>query len=231
LPWTPSSPCLWFFHQLSWGSMCLFRSGRRSPLGRLYREATGDTLPFSFKGLLLASVLYSLPFAVQPFASAFGSVDQRLIEASRCLGSSSWNTFRRIIVPLSLPGVVTGMILSFAHTLGVVVHVDAGPARVLVGPTEVCSVVLEELREREAVLVCIRAEDVTLQRDKRDIESARNHLAGTIQSIESDGAVERISPDCGFSLVAIITRTSREDMGLGIGTSVTAAIKASAIHT
>jgi molybdate transport system permease protein len=79
---------------------------------------TGDTLPFSFKGLLLASVLYSLPFAVQPFASAFGSVDRRLIEASRCLGSSSWKTFRRIIVPLSLPGMVTGMILSFAHTLG-----------------------------------------------------------------------------------------------------------------
>ena len=113
---------------------------------------------------------------------------------------------------------------------GVVVHVDAGLARVLVGPTEVCSVVLGELREREAVLVCIRAEDVTLQRDKHDIESARNHLAGTIQSIESDGAVERISLDCGFSLVAIITRTSREDMGLGIGTSVTASIKASAIH-
>jgi molybdate transport system permease protein len=100
------------------GFYVLVSIGPRSPLGRLYREVTGDTLPFSFKGLLLASVLYSLPFAVQPFASAFGSVDQRLIEASRCLGSSSWKTFRRIIFPLSLPGVVTGMILSFAHTLG-----------------------------------------------------------------------------------------------------------------
>jgi len=90
----------------------------RSPLGRLYREVTGDTLPFSCKSLLLASVLYSLPLAVQPFASAFGFVDRRLIEASRCLGASSWKTFHRVIVPLSLPRMVTGMILSFAHRLG-----------------------------------------------------------------------------------------------------------------
>ena len=100
------------------GFYVLVSIGPWSPLGRLYRDLTGGTLPFSFQGLLLASVLYSLPFAVQPFASAFGSVDSRLIEASRCLGSSSWKTFRRIIVPLSLPGIVTGMILSFAHTLG-----------------------------------------------------------------------------------------------------------------
>ena len=66
----------------------------------------------------MASVLYSLPFAVQPFASAFGGVDRRLIEASRCLGATRWRTFRSVILPLSLPGVVTGMVLSFAHTLG-----------------------------------------------------------------------------------------------------------------
>ena len=100
------------------GFYVLVSIGPRSPLGRLYRDVTGDTLPFSFKGLLIASVLYSLPFAVQPFASAYGSVDRRLIEASYCMGSSPWKTFRRIIVPLSLPGIVTGMILSFAHTLG-----------------------------------------------------------------------------------------------------------------
>jgi molybdate transport system ATP-binding protein len=113
---------------------------------------------------------------------------------------------------------------------GVVINTDAGLAIVRVGPTEVCSVVLEELREGEAVLVCIRAEDVTLQLDKRNIESARNHLTGTIASIESDGVVERICLDCGFGLVAIVTRNSREAMGLGIGTSITASIKASAIH-
>jgi molybdate transport system permease protein len=100
------------------GFYVLISIGPRSPFGKLYREATGGSLPFSFEGLLLASVLYSLPFAVQPFATAFASVDRRLIEASRCLGSSPWKTFRRVILPLSVPGVVTGMILSFAHTLG-----------------------------------------------------------------------------------------------------------------
>src|SRR5437870_4004099 len=100
------------------GFYILLSIGPRSPIGRLYRDLTGNPLPFSFEGLLLASVLYSLPFAVQPFASAFASVDRLLIEASLCLGSSSWKTFRRIVLPLSLPGMVTGMILSFAHTLG-----------------------------------------------------------------------------------------------------------------
>src|SRR5436189_786451 len=100
------------------GFYILLSIGPRSPLGSVYRRFTGDTLPFSFQGLLLASVLYSLPFAVQPFSSAFGSVDRRLIESSRCLGSSSWQTFWLVILPLSLPGVVTGMVLSFAHTLG-----------------------------------------------------------------------------------------------------------------
>ena len=100
------------------GFYVLISIGPKSPLGSLYRDITGSLLPFSFEGLLVASVLYSLPFAVQPFASAFGTVDRRLIEASRCLGAGRWRTFRRVILPLSLPGVVTGMVLSFAHTLG-----------------------------------------------------------------------------------------------------------------
>jgi molybdate transport system permease protein len=75
-------------------------------------------LPFSFQGLLIASVLYSLPFTVQPFATAFGSVDRKLVEASWCLGESRLATFFRIILPLSWPGVLTGIILSFAHTVG-----------------------------------------------------------------------------------------------------------------
>ena len=100
------------------GFYILMAIGSRSPLGSLYQQLTGTLLPFSFQGLLLASVLYSMPFAVQPFAAAFSGVDQRLLEASRCLGSSSWQTFRRVILPLSLPGVITGMVLSFAHTLG-----------------------------------------------------------------------------------------------------------------
>jgi molybdate transport system ATP-binding protein len=113
---------------------------------------------------------------------------------------------------------------------GVVIDTEAGLARVRVGSGEICSVLHEELRERDGVLVCIRAEEVTLQQDTHALESARNHFAGAIESIESDGAVERITIDCGFRLVAIITRNSREEMGLGIGNSVTASVKASAIH-
>lgn len=100
------------------GFYILLAIGPRSPVGQMYRGVTGQILPFSFEGLLLASVLYSLPFAVQPFASAFGAVDRQLLEASRCLGASSWKTFRRVILPLSVRGVIAGMVLSFAHTLG-----------------------------------------------------------------------------------------------------------------
>lgn len=100
------------------GFYVLVALGPRSPLGRWYEELTGRTLPFSFQGLLIASVLYSLPFAVQPFASALASVDRRLVEASWCLGVSRAGTFVRVLAPLALPGIITGMVLSFAHTLG-----------------------------------------------------------------------------------------------------------------
>ena len=89
-----------------------------SILGRVYTELFGTTLPFSFQGLVIASVLYSLPFAVQPFITSFDSVDKRFIEASWTLGASKLKTFLTIILPLSIPGVVTGLVLSFAHTLG-----------------------------------------------------------------------------------------------------------------
>ena len=89
-----------------------------SPIGRLYGAAFGATLPFSFQGLLVASVVYSLPFAVQPFSAAFKSVDRRLLEASWCLGESRAATFVRVVLPMSVPGLLTGMILAFAHTLG-----------------------------------------------------------------------------------------------------------------
>jgi molybdate transport system permease protein len=75
-------------------------------------------LPFSFAGLLVASVLYSLPFTVQPIAAAFGAVDRKLIEASWCLGVSRAETFRRVIVPLARGGIGAGAVLSFAHTMG-----------------------------------------------------------------------------------------------------------------
>jgi molybdate transport system permease protein len=100
------------------GFYVLIAIGPRSPVGRFYQQLSGELLPFSFRGLLIASVLYSLPFAVQPFASAFKTVDRKFIEASWCLGVSRFTTFRRVIIPLSIPGIIAGMVLSFAHTLG-----------------------------------------------------------------------------------------------------------------
>jgi molybdate transport system permease protein len=100
------------------GFYVLLAIGPRSPIGALYARLTGGLLPFSFQGLLLASVLYSLPFTVQPVTSAFASVDRKYLEASWCLGVSRAATFRRVLVPLALPGIATGAILSFAHTLG-----------------------------------------------------------------------------------------------------------------
>jgi molybdate transport system permease protein len=79
---------------------------------------TGHTLAFTFAGLVIGSVLYSLPFAVQPLAASFAAIDPRLLAASEVLGASTLHTFRRVIAPLSLPGLLTAVALSFAHTVG-----------------------------------------------------------------------------------------------------------------
>ncbi len=100
------------------GFYLLLEFGSRGWLGAFWQRCTGHTLAFSFEGLVLGSVIYSLPFAVQPFTAAMASVDRRLIAASASLGASSWRTFWRITFPLALPGIVTGFALSFAHTLG-----------------------------------------------------------------------------------------------------------------
>jgi molybdate transport system permease protein len=100
------------------GFYVLVSLGPRSPLGRAYEAITGGTIAFSFQGLLIASVFYSLPFAVQPFAAAFAAVDRNLIETAWCLGASRLRTFMRIIVPLARPGIVAGGVLTFAHTVG-----------------------------------------------------------------------------------------------------------------
>ena len=86
--------------------------------GRWYASFVGHGLPFTFEGLVVASTLYSLPFTVQPFAAAFRGVDRRLIEASWTLGVSKWGTFFRVITPQSWAGLLTGIVLSFAHTIG-----------------------------------------------------------------------------------------------------------------
>ena len=100
------------------GFYLLLALGPRSPLGRAYASLFGTTLPFTFPGLLVASVLYSLPFAVRPFAAAFAGIDRRLVEASWCLGVSRVGTFFRVVLPLAWPGVLAGVVLAFAHTVG-----------------------------------------------------------------------------------------------------------------
>jgi len=100
------------------GFYLLVALGPHSPLGRWWISLTGHTLAFTFTGLVLGSILYSLPFAVQPFAAAFAGVDRKLIAASSTLGASPLKTFFRVIVPLSKPGLITGLALTFAHTMG-----------------------------------------------------------------------------------------------------------------
>src|SRR5579871_5937876 len=100
------------------GFYVLVALGPRSPLGRWWISLTGHTLAFTFSGLVIGSILYSLPFAVQPFAASFSGVDRRLIAASATLGASSFRTFVRVIAPLSSAGLITGFALSFAHTMG-----------------------------------------------------------------------------------------------------------------
>jgi molybdate transport system permease protein len=100
------------------GFYVLVALGPRSPLGRWWISLTGHSLAFTFSGLVIGSILYSLPFAVQPFAASFSSVDRKLIAASSTLGASRLRTFLRVIAPLSLPGLITGIALSFAHTMG-----------------------------------------------------------------------------------------------------------------
>jgi molybdate transport system permease protein len=100
------------------GFYILVLMGPESPLGRWHQLLFGRGLPFTFEGLVVASTLYSLPFTVQPISAAFQTVDRKLIEAAWTLGISRWETFRRVIVPQSWIGLLTGFVLSFAHTIG-----------------------------------------------------------------------------------------------------------------
>ena len=100
------------------GFYLLVALGPQSPLGRIWQGWTGHTLAFTFEGLVIGSVLYSLPFAVQPIAASFAAIDRKLLAASASLGASVLRTFFRITVPLAMPGIITGFVLAFAHTLG-----------------------------------------------------------------------------------------------------------------
>jgi len=87
-------------------------------LGFYVLLAIGHGLAFTFDALVLASILYSLPFAVQPMAAAFSQLDRTLPEAAATLGATRWRTFTQVVLPLSIEGVVAGGVLSFAHTIG-----------------------------------------------------------------------------------------------------------------
>ncbi|MGC4083442.1 MAG: molybdate ABC transporter permease subunit [Vicinamibacterales bacterium] len=100
------------------GFYMLVAMGPRSPLGRLWVSITGHDLAFTFEALVLASLLYSLPFVVQPIVTAFSQIDTALLEAAATLGASRWRTFTSVIVPLGRDGIIAGAVLGFAHTLG-----------------------------------------------------------------------------------------------------------------
>ncbi|MGE0450719.1 MAG: molybdate ABC transporter permease subunit [Vicinamibacterales bacterium] len=100
------------------GFYVLVAIGSRSPIGRAWETLTGHGLAFTFEALVVASILYSLPFVVQPIAAAFSQVDPALLEASTTLGASGWRTFTRIVVPLCRDGILAAAVLGFAHTLG-----------------------------------------------------------------------------------------------------------------
>ncbi len=100
------------------GFYVLTALGTRSPLGRWWQELTGSTLAFTFTALLIASVLHSLPFAVQPLVAAFSGLDRRLLEASSVLGRTSAGSLIRVVLPLSKAGAATATVLTFAHTIG-----------------------------------------------------------------------------------------------------------------
>jgi molybdate transport system permease protein len=97
----------------------LLRSfGSRSAPGELFASATGQTLAFSFEGLVLASVVVNLPFAVQPIQRAFEAIPRDVREAAACCGMTRWRSLLAIELPLAWPGIATAAVLTFAHTLG-----------------------------------------------------------------------------------------------------------------
>jgi molybdate transport system permease protein len=100
------------------GFYVLVAIGPLSPFGRWYAQLTGHTMAFTFEGLVFGSVLYSLPFAVQPMAAGFGAVDGTLLAAAATLGAAPLRVFRQVVLPLSKNAIVTGVMLAFAHTLG-----------------------------------------------------------------------------------------------------------------
>jgi molybdate transport system permease protein len=100
------------------GYYLLVAMGGASPLGVWYQQLTGRTLVFSFDGLLIASIVFNLPFAIQPMQRAFEAISQDVRDAADCCGLSPWRRFWRIEFPLAWPGILSALVLTFTHTLG-----------------------------------------------------------------------------------------------------------------
>jgi molybdate transport system permease protein len=100
------------------GFYLLVTFGARSPLGQMFQNVFGQALPFSFEGLLLASVIANIPFVVQPIQRAFESIPSDIRDAASCCGLTPWRRLAEIEIPLAWPGILTAAMLTFAHTLG-----------------------------------------------------------------------------------------------------------------
>jgi molybdate transport system permease protein len=100
------------------GFYLLVAFGDTTTLGQWCKRVTGNTLAFTFTGLVIASVLYSLPFAVHPMVSGFRAIDQKLLAAARTLGAGRSKIYSQVVLPLAWPSLITALVLSFAHTVG-----------------------------------------------------------------------------------------------------------------
>lgn len=100
------------------GFYLLVAFGANSPIGQFWRETFGHQLVFTFEGLVVASVIFNLPFAIQPAQRGFEAIPVEVREAARCCGLSPWRSLWTVELPLAWPGLMTAMVLTFAHTLG-----------------------------------------------------------------------------------------------------------------
>lgn len=140
------------------GFYLLYAMNPKGLLGRTWEGLTGGRLVFSFSGIVLASMVYSLPFAYQPLKAAFIKIDRRLIESAYVLGLSPVSAFFRVIIPNSLSGLAASAILVFVHTLGefgVILMVGGS----IPGKTKVVSIAIyeavEAMRYGEAVMMSL----------------------------------------------------------------------------
>lgn len=126
------------------GFYLLYAFNPNAPLGSFFVWITGETLVFSFQGLVAASLIYSLPFMVQPLRVAFEDIDTNLLDATRVLGANSWTRFFLVVVPISYRGFITAAVLTFAHTVGefgVVLMIGGS----IPGETKVLSIAIYEM--------------------------------------------------------------------------------------